>query len=291
MLKIENENLIVRFRLLGAELISAFDKTKQREHLWQADKEVWGWHAPVLFPIVGRAFNDIIKFEGKEYEIEKHGFARKSEFELVAQTDESITFCLRSNAETLVKYPFEFNFSITYSLDKNKLTTTYTIENLSNKNMPFCIGGHPAFSVPFNTGEQYEDYYFEFPNDEKLERNFINEEGFFNGEKKDILNGSKKLALGPELFKDDALIFKDIKSKTVYLKSINHSDYLSFNFEDFKYLGLWAKTRAKYVCIEPWIGCADENNFSGEFIEKEAVITLSKGKTFSCNFTLGIHQE
>jgi galactose mutarotase-like enzyme len=290
MLQIENDNLRVSFRLLGAEMVSVYDKAKQVEHLWQADKNIWGWHAPVLFPIVGRAFNDVIRFDGINYNIEKHGFARKSDFKVSEQNNNSITFSLSSNEATLAQFPFRFEFQINYSLDENKLLTQYQVKNCSESAMQFNIGGHPAFNVPFNDSELYEDYYIEFPNDKHLKRHFINESGFFNGEQLEILDGQSKLHLNSKLFKDDALIFKALNSKTIFLKSKNHNSYLSFEFEDFNYLGLWAKTDAKYVCIEPWIGCADNDNFNGEFIDKESVITLQPTKTVSCSFTLGIHQ-
>ncbi len=291
MLQIENEYLLAGFRHYGAEMISLFDKHSKTEHVWQADTAFWGWYAPVLFPIVGRCFNDKIKIKDTPYTIEKHGFARKFNFDLLEHKADEITFLLKSNRETLLQYPFQFEFFIKYRLEGKQLITTYEVANKSSEEMPFCIGGHPALNVPFNDEERYEDYYIEFPEDKFLDRYFINESGFFNGQTRAILDGDNKLWLHEQIFKDDALIFKKVQSRTVFLKSKLNKSYLSFNFDDFNYLGLWAKPRAKYVCIEPWIGCSDADGFSGEMNEKEDVIELLPSKTFSCCFKLGIHTE
>jgi len=54
MHQLENNYLRVIAREHGAELTSVFDKKHNIEHLWQADPHFWGWHAPVLFPVIGR---------------------------------------------------------------------------------------------------------------------------------------------------------------------------------------------------------------------------------------------
>lgn len=55
---IENDYLRVSVDDHGAELCSIFDKVHNREVIWQADPAYWKRHAPVLFPNVGRHFED-----------------------------------------------------------------------------------------------------------------------------------------------------------------------------------------------------------------------------------------
>ena len=51
---LENEYLKVTVTTWGAQLKSVIRKCDGVEHMWQADKSVWGYHAPVLFPFAGK---------------------------------------------------------------------------------------------------------------------------------------------------------------------------------------------------------------------------------------------
>src|SRR5580704_4108315 len=116
MHQLENSFLRVIAREHGAELTSLVDKKNNIEHLWQADPHVWGWHAPVLFPVVGRNLNDEIDIEGQKYRLEKHGFARKANFRLMDLTETSIVFSLKNNEQLQKIYPYKFEFLIRYKL-------------------------------------------------------------------------------------------------------------------------------------------------------------------------------
>lgn len=300
MHQIENEFLKIRAREYGAELISVFDKKNNTEHLWQADEKFWGWHAPVLFPVVGRCLNDEIVVDGKKYSMEKHGFARKSNFKLLELSESKMIFSLRHSDETLKLYPYKFEFLIGYRLKQNQLIVSFEVINEDDKPIYFQLGGHPAFAVPFTspnlsegeglntTAEKYEDYYLEFSQTENAARHYIDGNGFFDGRTEPVLENSNRINLQNDLFKNDALIFKDLKSRAVSIKSKNHSHSLAVNFEGFNYLGLWAKENAPYVCIEPWLGCADTANAPTEFKNKEGVIMLEAGEEFNPHFTIKI---
>jgi len=284
MHQIENEFLKITAREYGAELVSVFDKKNKIEHLWQADEKYWGWHAPVLFPVVGRCLNDEIIAEGKKYPMEKHGFARKMNFKLLELGNTKMVFSLTHSADTLAHYPYRFEFLIAYTLIQNKLHVFYEVINKDDRVIYFQLGGHPAFAVPFQPSESYSDYYLEFEQTENASRYFIDENGFFNNRKEAVLSNSSQINLRNDLFKDDALIFKDLKSRSVTIRSNNHSHSLSVLFKSFNYLGLWAKVNAPYVCIEPWLGCADTAGEVVEFKNKEGVVVLPQGEKFNSDF-------
>ncbi len=286
MHQIENEFFKIRVREFGAELTSVFNKKTNIEHLWQADEKFWGWHAPVLFPVVGRCLNDDVIIDGIKYPMEKHGFARKSTFKLLELSQEKMIFSLSNSPETFKIYPYRFEFLIGYRLKGNELHISYEVRNKDDKPIYFQLGGHPAFEVPFNDNEQYADYYVEFEQPENSSRHFIDGNGFFDGRTAPVLDNSKTIQLQNDLFKDDALIFKDLKSRQVSIKSKNHAHALSVNFTGFNYLGLWAKENAPYVCIEPWLGCADTANKAVELKDREGIIMLEPGEEFNPFFTI-----
>ncbi len=286
MHKLENSFLKIKAREYGAELTSVFDKQHNIEHLWQADPKFWEWHAPVLFPVVGRCLNDEIIIDGRNYEMQKHGFARKSEFKLLDLNENRMIFSLKSNEELLKVYPYNFEFLVGYRLNLSSLVVSYEVINRDNKDIYFQLGGHPAFAAPFMPNEDYHDYYLEFEEIEDASRYYINDSGYFDGRKDVSLSNSNTIALKNGLFKDDALIFKHLKSRKVSIKSKNHNHFLSVNFKGFNYLGVWAKVGAPYVCIEPWLGCADTADKPVEFKNKEGVVMLAPATSFSVSFNI-----
>ena len=154
--------------------------------------------------------------------------------------------------------------------------------------MPFSVGGHPAFAVPFFANEKLEDYFLEIEKEETVSRHLIDDNGLFNGVTERVLNKEKRIPLTKELFNRDALIFKDHVSRKISICSKNHNKKLTVEFADFPYLGIWAKPGAPYVCIEPWIGCAENAGKEIDFTEKEHCITLQPGEKFSCEFSVTI---
>ena len=80
MEKISNSILTVEISEHGAELQSI--KKNGKEYLWQGDAKFWGRRSPVLFPNVGRVWNDKYTHMGNTYEIGQHGFARDMDFQV-----------------------------------------------------------------------------------------------------------------------------------------------------------------------------------------------------------------
>jgi galactose mutarotase-like enzyme len=251
---IQNEHLIVDINSLGAEVFSIKSKNSNTEFLWQGDEKYWSGKAPVLFPICGRLFEGKYVYKDKEYEMELHGFARKSEFSVNEISSNEIEFILVSNEQTRKIYPFDFELKITFRLEDNKLVKTMKVKNTGNSVMPFSFGGHPGFNVPVYDGEAFEDYYVEFPN-ESLDKIVMSDRCLYLNKTEKYLLVDKRIPLRHDLFDNDALFF-EMKDASVKLKSRKSSFELEFSFNDMTCLGLWhmPKTDAPYICIEPWHG-------------------------------------
>lgn len=286
---LENEKIKIGVRSYGGEITSIFSKITEDEYLWNGDPKYWKYHAPILFPIVGKVFNNEYRVDGKVYTLPQHGLARISEFEMVDISDSSITFELKYNKETLKVYPYKFVLRSTYEIIDNVVKVKYTVENLDNKNIYFSIGAHPAFMCPIKSNETLEDYYIEFDKDEKSDRLFLLGDGYISQNKEPLLDNQKILNLNKELFERGALIFDDLKSDKITLRSKNSDNYLEVDFEKFPYMGIWSPEEgAPFVCIEPWYGLADKENYNGEFSNKKGIIDLDINDTFSCTFTVKV---
>jgi len=287
--RLQNEQLSIGVKLRGAELCSIKKIKTGTEFIWQANPEIWGSHAPNLFPIIGALKNGEFFFNNKAYQLPKHGILRNnSNIKLKEQNPDSLIFNLKYSEETLKSYPFKFNFEITFQLKEKTLTVSHKITNLDEKAMYFSVGGHPAFNAPLYEGEAYEDYYLEFDRNLDLKTWLLNDEGLISSETRTVIQNDNKIELHRNLFDKDALIFKNIKSKKVALKSRKSGTVLTVEYSDFKDLGVWAKPAAPYVCIEPWLGYADVEGTPQDLKTKEGIMELMPSETFDASYSITI---
>lgn len=289
---LENDLFKVDVNKVGAELCSFKSKQSDIEYIWQGDAKIWGSHAPVLFPIVGGLKNDTYFFDGKEYSLPRHGFIRKNDqLEVVNHTNKELLLQLSSNASTRQVYPFEFIFQIKFQLSNNRLLISHHIINTDQKELYFSLGAHPAFNCPLLPGENYEDYELVFDQEESLHTWNLDAAGQILEEGDKIMNHSHQIALHKDLFNQDALIFKSLKSRRVGLAHKVKGERLAVGFSDFKSLGLWAKPAAPFVCIEPWLGYADASNSQQQLQEKEGILHISPQKEFKASYYIEISHE
>ncbi|HEV7331558.1 MAG TPA: aldose 1-epimerase family protein [Flavisolibacter sp.] len=286
MISIENSRLRVKIHPLGAELKSVFHKEHNLEYIWQGNPAFWAKSSPVLFPTVGELKEKTYRYNGKSYQLSRHGFAREKEFAVRDQQENAVTFTLESSAETLAVYPFEFIFSITYTVDESSLRVRYSVTNRGGTAMLFSVGGHPAFNVPLAEGTSYTDYRLEFSKKETAGRWPISKEGLIEKTPQPLLQESKELPLAKELFAKDAVVFKHLQSGSVQLLSNKTPHGLQFSFAGFPFLGLWAAPGANFLCIEPWCGIADSVDADGELANKEGINRLAAGERFAVEWSV-----
>lgn len=286
---IKSDLLKVKITRKGAEICSIQNKEGD-EYMWNANPDIWNSYAPVLFPIIGGLKNGKYTFEGKEYAISKHGFIRNNEnLAVTNHTETSITLQYRYSKETLKIYPFKFEFNITFSVDGPVITISHKIINNDDKTMYFSLGGHPAFKCPLTEIENYDDYFLKFEEKENCNTYLLNNEGLLSGETRPLLNKSDTLFLEHSLFNKDALILKELKSRKVSLNHKTKGPILSVAFNDFEYLGLWAKPDGNFICIEPWLGVTDNENTDSDLKTKEGILTLNRDTDFKASFHITIH--
>jgi len=278
---ISNKILSASIKHAGAELFSLIDN-QNKEYMWNGNPDFWPKHSPILFPIVGSLKNDTYKFDKKEYQLSRHGFARDKEFELVEKTESSATFSLSYNEETLQQYPFNFELQIIYNLDENKLNIGYKVINKGEIQLPFSIGAHPAFALP----EEFSNYSIQFEKEEKLEYSLL-EDGLISNTTATLATSNNTVPLNYKLFKNDALVFKTLESNSLTILE-NSKPYLKVDFEDFPSLGIWTKENAPFICIEPWFGYSDTLEKSGDILKKEGILLLEANQIFNSEFNIEV---
>ncbi len=280
-ISIKNNFLKATINTKGAELNSLARIVDEKEYIWAGNPDFWGKHSPVLFPIVGTLKDNFYVYENKKYELSRHGFARDLEFDLFQKTENQITFSLTCSEFTKTKFPFDFELQISYTLENSELKIGYTIINHGKQQMPFSIGAHPAFAL----SENFENYTLEFEKQENLDCFVLENDLISNSYPISLIE--KKIPLTYSIFEKDALIFKKLDSKKITILE-NKLPLLSISYSDFKNLGIWTKTNAKFICLEPWLGYSDTTESNGTIFEKEGIIILEENKNFTCELSIEI---
>lgn len=289
---IKNEKLSVTIAAHGAELSSIYDKANDRELVWQADPAFWNRHAPVLFPNVGKYYGGHFTYNGTDYPMGQHGFARDTEFEQVASGENFVTYRLCADEESKKVYPFDFVLEITHRLNGNRLTVEWNVKNTDNKEMYFTIGGHPAFNVNVLPDTDFEDYSLVFKEGtEKLYYVLLDaESGTAIGDKVYELElTDSKYALKKDMFDKDALVFDGGQIEWAALALPDGKPYIALESKGFPNFGIWSKPGAPYVCLEPWCGRCDNKGFEGEISEKPGIIALKAGETFKKSYDIIVY--
>ena len=279
---IQNQHLTAKIFSKGAELFSLQNNHSNREYMWEGNPDFWGKHAPVLFPIVGTLKGSQFRYKNNSYSLSRHGFARDFTFEVVEKTANSVVFSLKATEETKTNYPFNFELQIGYTLVESSLNIEYKIINKMDERMPFSIGGHPAFALP----QTFSSYSLEF---EKLEdlQSYVLENDLLSTTTVNIPLSDKTLPLTYSLFAKDALIFKKLNTKKISILEEN-KPLLHFYFEDFTNFGIWTKTNAPFICLEPWLGYSDLTSSDGNIENKEGIQFVEANATFKCSYSIEI---
>ena len=280
---LKNNLLTIHITDQGAELISIRD-IAENEYMWQADERYWKRHSPILFPIVGSLKDGCYTYEGESYKMSQHGFARDSEFKLINQTDDTIWFELRSNEQSKQSYPFEFCLQVGYQLMENEIKVMWKVNNEDDKPMYYSIGAHPAFNCPLFAGDEQSQYSFKIKKDTSVLSNLKINKITQNGLKKEvpetILLNEGLLRISEHLFDEDALIVEGQQANEVSLVNAKQVPNLTVVF-DAPLFGLWspAGKKAPFVCIEPWFGRCDSEEFEGNLNDREYSETLHPGES------------
>jgi len=288
---ISNEFLSASIDSFGAELRSVLS-AEGTEYLWQRDGRYWADSAPVLFPYIARLYGNGYTYCGERYSMDIHGFAAQSEFRAENVSDSNVTMVLCENRDTLKQYPFRFELRITYSLSASTLLVHYSVKNMGCKLMPFAIGGHPGFNVPFGRGTDFEDYFLAFDEPCAPVRIGFTDELFLSGEDSPYpLEDGRIIRLSHRLFDDDAIILANT-TKSVTLGSQKTGKALTIGFPGFSYFGIWHMpcTDAPYVCLEPWTSLPSRQGVIEELTEKGDMITLNAGEVYENEWSLSISQ-
>ncbi len=273
--KIENQFLLIEFSLKGGEIIRFFDKENNQDIVWQNKPEIWKYQTPFLFPKIGSLNPNQYHVGENQYKLENHGFFRTSELSVEKHEDNSITFYLTDNEETLSKYPYQFEIKLIYTLENKSLHIKFEIKNKDKKVMPFELGYHPAFNI-----NRYLDTKVVFPTQ------FVERYSYLNKPELRVRRRTRNVIHIAQRFFDrrGTLIYKGIKTPYV-LVTPNYK--LQFESTDFDYLAIWSNNE-EFVCVEPWTHLPDLFENKVNWVDRDNITRLAsnESKVYTLTLTL-----
>ena len=296
---LENEYLRVEASAFGAELQSIKDKTTDFEYLWHGDKAYWARRSPILFPIVGKVWNGRMLYQGKEYPLSQHGFARDCKFEAINVLDlnrkfnyrfssfSAMAFLLSSNADTRKIYPFDFDLYVVYQLEGRSVKVHWVVDNKTDGDIYFQIGAHPAFNYRDFDTEAAIQGYMKFNRSGYLSLTRLECGGYAAKERGDFFAQELGVPITKDTFAGDALVFEN-QLNSVSLCDKQGEPYIELSF-DAPVVGLWSPTKvgyAPFMCIEPWYGRCDDSNFDGSYNNKPYINHLQKEEIFKTSYVM-----
>lgn len=288
---ISNDQIEVTVSDVGAELMSIKSLKDGTEFLWQGDPAFWAGRAYNLFPICGRLAEGKYTFRGETYEMNLHGFVRKSTLDATVLARDKIDFGLRSDERTKAMYPFDFEYHICYSLVGSTVKMEISVINHTDSTMPFALGGHPGFNVPLAGAGAFEDWRLEFCPECEPVHVVFSDACLTTEERKPFpLEDGKILRLRHDLFDHDAVVLAGT-SHRVSLKSNLSPHSVTVEVPDaMKYLGIWhaPKKEAPYVCIEPWTSLPAYDGRVDDLETKEDMFELSPLASYELIWTITV---
>lgn len=288
MVEIKNEKLTVQVASMGAELQSIKD-ADGREYLWQAGEQ-WPRRSPILFPIVCSVNDNTYTIDGKEYHLPRHGFARDTEFKIIAQGQHKVTFALHETEETLKVYPYRFNLAVSYRLNGNKIHVVWHVENTDTREIHFQIGGHPAFLAPgCKEGDALKGV---IALDNRQPLKGLKSYGDGSHEMKEIVLDmihEGLIVFDNEFFANDSVKIHNCQSRQACLLNPDGSPAVTVDYK-CPVIAFWSPygKQAPFVCIEPWYGIGDPRGWKGEFKDKYYMNHLQPGASFMSEYTITI---
>lgn len=270
---LKNEFCEATFSSRGAEMIS-LKNADGRELLWQNNTgKGWSDHAPILFPLCGGIKDKKAIYKGIDYPMTQHGFALRSEFELLSKEDGKIVFRLTSSEATKAQYPFDFKLTVTYTLLGAGVTFAAEILNTGDDVLPYSFGWHPGFNLPCDNGQDIEDYAIKLDN--KTELTWVHFYSDFDKASDYLpypIKNSEYRLCEKEIYANDTMVFHGAGQRAT-LEADGHPFSLTVTWtENIPVLCLWkaANHDSKFICIEPWTHDTIRGERSNLWEEREA---------------------
>ena len=287
-MKLSNDIITIEVNEHGAELVSL--KKGGHEYLWNGDAAYWNRHAPILFPTVGKPYNNELHADGKVYPMKQHGYARDSEFVIIG--DEKLRMLKSSLSES---YPYQLGLEVCYRLQDSAVEVMWTVENLDERDAWFQIGAHPGFMLPEYRAEDALHGHIRYYDREGRSVSPVIVNGLEDGNRVPLPEPRRipvEMPIGADTFAHDALMFEDGQVAKAVLCDKNGKEVIAVSCPQAEAYGIWAPHRegCPFVCLEPWCGICDTKGFTGDISKRQYIHRLAPKEKYTFAYTIEVYR-
>lgn len=237
----------------------------------------------VLFPIVGRLKDGIYEVGGKTFALPLHGLLKSADMTVSERSEDSVTLCALSDADTLSQYPYDFGYTVRYELFDNALREKHTIVNTGKETMYYAFGLHPSFLLDgakhgkTNTGTDILSFGREIS--PSLWR--LNDAGHFVVGKESFPSLCEIAADKRTVSEYGTLMLADEELGSVKLFARSGRVFAVRTSPSPTVLALWGEPEGEegYICVEPWWGMPDLVEPISELKDKTYINALPAGES------------
>lgn len=287
-MKLSNETLAIEVAEHGAELVSL--RKGGHEYLWTGDAVYWNRHAPILFPAVGKPYNNELHADGAVVAMKQHGFARDSEFADLGGGR------LRMLANPLAEgYPYRLGLEVCYRLQDSTVEVAWTVENQDGRDAYFQIGAHPGFMLPaYNADDTCHGSILYLDREGKPVSPAITS-ALDDGNRVPLPEPRRvpnPMPIEADTFAHDALMFEGGQVAVAVLCDKEGNRVIGVGCRQAEAYGVWApcKPGCPFVCLEPWCGICDAKGFTGDIAARQYIHRLSPGSTYTFAYSIEVYR-
>ena len=296
-MKLSNDIITIEVAAHGAELVSL--RKEGCEYLWSGDPAYWNRHAPILFPAVGKPYNNELHVDGKAYPMKQHGYARDSEFECVnvAECECGSVGTMRliqSSNDAIRQYSYRLGLEVCYRLSGSAVEVIWTVENLDERDAYFQIGAHPGFLLPDYHAEAATHGFIRYYDREGNPVGPVMVSALDDGNRvpRPIVNIADCMPITADTFAHDALMFEGGQVTKAVLCDKEGREVLGVDCPQAEAYGIWAphKEGCPFVCLEPWCGICDTKGFTGDISTRQYIHRLAPKEKYTFAYTIEVYR-
>lgn len=269
----ENTRFKLKIDTLGGEICSLWDKTLQREWIWQPKDGVWDRSAIQLFPIVGRLIHGGV-WEGKTFfTLPNHGFLQYQPFSCLEAQGSKLVLEACASEVTRTPWPSTWRIIVSFELARDELVFQQQVINEGSESFWFSIGWHPGFALPLVKQSGWEVRFASravsgpFPTYERTLK--IPEQ----------LTQTSTFALTETSFCNGAIYFGNSQNQHIQICSPKGKTVVEMDTGEHEWLALWGVPGANLLCIEPLSGTTDAPDSDGLINHRRGILQLDSGQS------------
>ena len=260
---------------------------------------------PILFPFPNRIRDGRFAWDGKEYQLPIndgshrnaiHGFAAQRPWRVVGQGADAASAWVtgefqaaRDAADCLSLWPADYLLRITYRLGAGLLRVEAEVENTDRRTLPFGLGYHPYYRMPFALGTPLQECLVQAP----ALRTWPLVEFLPTGERR-ALDAARDL-LAPRLLADLQLddVLTDLPTAPMGPDGLCDRGVLRSGGEALRLLGspafrelvVFTPPHRQAFCVEPYTSTTDAINLQQRGVDA-GLLTLPPGGRWTAVFEM-----